>query len=209
MSESKTQSENRSTPSADRFASAIEQIDVTNAADPNRELFAGRELAKEIVYSQRMTEWLSRLEPNASEALRLAVHGQHICRWTIPRESYPMDRVGYLKWRADCKLMHAEKLGEILTSVGYEHSIIERVQSLVKKEHLKADPETQLLEDVVCLVFLENYFAAFSTQHDEAKLIEIVRKTWKKMSERGHAAALGLPLTEETNAIVGKALGAV
>ena len=145
-----------------------------------------------------MTAWLERLAPDASEALRLAARGQHICRWTIPRDSYPMDRAGYLRWRNECKRMHAEKLGEILKEVGYDQATIDRVQSLVRKERLKADPETQLLEDVICLVFLENYFADFSRQHDEAKLIDIVRKTWKKMSPQGHEAALKLPLTDET-----------
>jgi hypothetical protein len=165
-----------------------------------------REVAKEVLYSQRMTDWLAKLMPEATEALRLAAHGQHICRWTIPRESYPLDRVGYLQWRTDCKKMHADKLGEILRAVGYEEATIERVQALVRKEHLKSDPETQLLEDVVCLVFLENYFAEFAREHDEAKLIDIVRKTWKKMSDRGHAAALELPLSTETRKIVEQAL---
>ena len=145
--------------------------------------------------------------PDATEALRFAIRGQHICRWTIPRDSYPMDRPGYLRWRNDCKQMHAEKLSEILRTVGYDDTTIGRVESLVRKERLKADAETQLLEDVACLVFLENYFAEFSREHDEAKLIDIVRKTWKKMSSQGHAAALQLPLTEESRLIVEKALG--
>ena len=104
--------------------------------------------------------------------------------------------------------MHAEKLGEILHSVGYDDVTAGRVQALVRKERLKADPEAQLLEDVVCLVFLENYFADLSRHHDEAKLVDIVRKTWKKMSPRGHQAALQLPLTEGTKRIVERALAA-
>ncbi len=191
---------------SDRFAAAIHKIDEANAADPNREQYQGRQEPKELVYSRRMTQWLQRLAPDASEALRLAVHGQHICRWTIPRDSYPMDRPGYLRWRNDCKRMHAEKLAQILSDVGYDPATIERVQSLVRKERLKADPETQLLEDVVCLVFLENYFADFARQHDEAKLIDIVRKTWKKMSPQGRDAALQLPLSGEARKLVEKAL---
>ncbi len=191
---------------SDRFAAAIQKIDEANAADPNRETSDGRLDPKELVYSGRMTQWLQRLAPDASEALRLAVHGQHICRWTIPRDSYPMDRAGYLRWRNDCKRMHAEKLAQILSDVGYDQATIQRVQSLVRKERLKADPETQLLEDVVCLVFLENYFADFARQHDEAKLIDIVRKTWRKMSKQGRAAALELPLTGDARALVEKAL---
>jgi hypothetical protein len=102
--------------------------------------------------------------------------------------------------------MHAEKLGEIMRDVGYDDAAINRAQSLVRKERLKADPETQLLEDVVCLVFLENYFAEFSRQHDDAKLIDIVRKTWKKMSPRGHQAALQLPLSSDSKRIIEQAL---
>lgn len=189
-----------------KFNAAIAKIDEANAADPNRELFEGRDIAKELLYSKRMTQWLARLAPDASEALRLAAYGQHICRWTIARASYPMDRVGYLQWRNDCKRMHAEKLGVILREVGYDDATIGRVQSVVRKERLKHDPETQILEDVICLVFLENYFAEFSQEHDEAKLIDIVRKTWKKMSPQGHEAALKLPLSNQCRLIVEKAL---
>ena len=185
---------------------AISLIDASNAADPNRESFAGQERPKELLYSRRMTAWLERLEPNASEALRLAAHGQHICRWTIPRTAYPLDRAGYHRWRSSCQQMHAQKLAEILHAVGYDAATIGRVQSLVRKERMKLDPEAQLLEDVVCLVFLENYFAEFAREHDEPKLIEIVRKTWKKMSDSGHQAALTLPLSDDCRRIVEKAL---
>jgi hypothetical protein len=194
---------------SDRFAAAIVRIDAANAADPIQETFQGRQQPKELLYSQRMTDWLNRLEPNASEALQLAARGQHICRWTIPRNSYPMDRPGYHRWRSDCQRMHAEKLGEMLGDVGYDENTIGRVKSLVRKERLKLDPESQLLEDVICLVFLENYFVDFSHQHDEAKLIDIVRKTWKKMSSHGQQAALQLPLSDETKSIVEKALSGV
>lgn len=193
-------------PASDRFAAAIARIDAANATDPNRELFHGVEHPKELLYSRRMTDWLARLVPNASEALRIAAHGQHICRWTVPRSSFPMDRPGYHRWRSSCQQMHAEKLAEILRDVGYDDATIERVRALVRKERLKLDPESQLLEDVICLVFLENYFEEFSHQHDEAKLIDIVRKTWKKMSPVGHQAALQLPLSAETKSIVEKAL---
>lgn len=189
-----------------QFSAAIATIDKANAADPHREFCDGREYAKEVLYSQRMTKWLNRLEPEASEALRLAAHGQHLCRWTIPRDSYPMDRAGYHRWRSDCQRMHAERLGNILREVGYDNSEISRIQSLVRKERLKLDPEAQLLEDVICLVFLESYFADFAKQHDEAKLVDILRKTWKKMSPRGHAAALEIPMNAGLRRIVEKAL---
>ncbi len=169
-------------------------------------MLSGEELPKELLYSRRMSDWLDRLEPNASDVIRLAAHGQHICRWTIPPNHFPMDRPGYHRWRSTCQQMHANKLGEILREIGYDELTVSRVQSLVRKERLKLDPESQLLEDVICLVFLENYFADFSRQHDEVKLIDIVRKTWKKMSLRGQQAALGLPLSAESKAIVEKAL---
>jgi hypothetical protein len=190
----------------DRFTAAISRIDAANATDPNHEIFQGQRQPKELIYSQRMSDWLNRLDPAASEALRLAAHGQHICRWTIPRNSFPMDRPGYHRWRSVCQRMHAEKLAEILRAVDYDEATVNRVQSLVRKEPLKLDPESQLLEDVICLVFLENYFADFSRQHNETKLIDIVRKTWKKMSLRGQHAALQLPLSNETKSIVEKAL---
>ncbi len=189
-----------------KFSVAIAKIDEANAADPHRESFDGQEFPKEVLYSTRMSSWLNRLEPDASEALRLAAHGQHICRWTIPRGDFPMDRAGYHRWRSTCQKMHAEKLGSILREVGYDDETVARVQSLVRKERMKLDPEAQLLEDVVCLVFLENYFAEFAKDHDEAKLIDIVRKTWSKMSDRGHQAALLLALQPETRKIVERAL---
>jgi hypothetical protein len=191
---------------SNQFTAAIAQIDAANAADPNHEMLEGREQPKELLYSQRMTHWLERLSPDASESLRLAAHGQHICRWAIPRGDFPMDRAGYHRWRSTCQRMHAEKLGEIMHAVGYDEATVGRVKALVRKERLKLDPEAQLLEDVVCLVFLENYFADFSRQHDEAKLIDIVRKTWKKMSSAGQQAALQLPLSAESRTIVEKAL---
>ncbi len=138
--------------------------------------------------------------------MRIAAHGQHICRWTIPRADFPMDRAGYHRWRSTCQQMHAEKLAAIMHEVGYDEAMIARVQSLVRKERMKLDPESQLLEDVVCLVFLESYFAEFAKDHDEKKLIDIVRKTWKKMSELGHQAALGISLSPECRRIVEKAL---
>jgi hypothetical protein len=189
-----------------RFAEVIAKIDAANAADPNRVIVDGVEQSKEVIYSKRMSDWLPKLDPNASESLQIAAHGQHICRWTIPRVDFPMDRAGYHRWRSTCQKMHAEKLGEIMRDCGYDDESIARVQSLVRKERMKLDPESQLLEDVVCLVFLENYFADFAKDHDEAKLVNIVRKTWKKMSPQGHAAAMTLPLDEESKRIVGMAL---
>jgi hypothetical protein len=192
----------------DRFRLAIERMDSSNAQDPNSEMAGGVNHPKEQLYSQRMSDWLQRLAPDASEALRLAARSQHIRRWEIPRSSYPMDRAGYHHWRTDLGKFHAETAGTLLRDAGYDAATVSRVQSLIRKERLKADPEVQLLEDVICLVFLENYFAPFSELHDEQKLIGILRRTWAKMSDRGHAAALQLDLPKEKRAIIEKALSA-
>jgi hypothetical protein len=189
-----------------RFETAIARFDAANAQDPKTEMVDGVAHSKELVYARRMSEWLKKLEPNASEALRLAARCQHIRRWTIPRSEYPIGRVGYNQWRTTLRKFHAEAAGEILHDVGYDEATIHRVQDILQKKRLKLDPEVQLMEDVICLVFLEHYFEAFATQHDEDKLVGIVRKTWNKMSPRGHDAALALNISLETLKVVQKAL---
>src|SRR6267143_5197537 len=154
-----------------KFRTAIERFDTANAEDPDGEA---------LIYAQRMSEWLERLAPNASEALKLAARSQHIRRWEIPRNRYPINRAGYHRWRNELAGFHAEVAGKILREVGYGEAMVGRVQSLLRKERLKEDAEAQLLEDVICLVFLENYFADFAKDHDEEKLVRILRKTWKK-----------------------------
>lgn len=190
----------------DKFDRAIAGFDAQNAQDPNRDPQSGR--PKELVYAERMTHWLEKLAPQASEALRLAVRAQHIRRWDIPRDGYPMDRIGYLKWRTDLKHVHAKLAGEILRDTGYDAVTVGRVQSMLRKERLKEDAEAQTLEDVACLVFLENYFADFAKGHDAEKVISILRKTWKKMSPKGQAAALGIDMPKDARALVEKALAA-
>ncbi|MEE9140397.1 MAG: DUF4202 domain-containing protein [Alphaproteobacteria bacterium] len=196
----------RMATSQSRFEAAIAAMDAANAEDSNVAVSEGQEHPKELLYAQQMTRWLERLVPDASEALKLAARSQHIRRWEIARGDYPKDRIGYLKWRKDLQHFHAELAGKILAEAGYDDDTIARVQSLLRKERLKLDPEVQALEDVICLVFLEHYFADFSTQHDEEKVVEIVRKTWKKMSPEGHQAALALKLPPEASALVEKAL---
>ena len=190
-----------------RFQSAIGRFDQANSEDPNREVHEGRQHPKELLYARRMSRWLDQLEPEASEPLRLAVRSQHIRRWEIPREDYPKGRDGYRRWRTDLGRFHAETAGRILQEVGYDETTISRVQSLLRKERLKTDPECQLLEDVICLVFLEFYLQDFAQEHDEEKLINILRRTWKKMSPRGHKAALQLDLPDSLRALVRKAIG--
>lgn len=196
------------TEPSQRLEAALAAFDEANTDDPNRVDAEGLEWPKELLYARQMTRWLERFAPDASEALKLAARCQHIRRWEIPRDSYPRDRVGYLKWRTELKNMHARIAGEILELVGYDANMIARVQSLLKKERLKSDREAQTLEDVVCLVFLENWFAEFSKQHEPDKVIGVVAKTWKKMSPAGHRAALALAedMPRDARALVERAL---
>ncbi|MES2824459.1 MAG: DUF4202 domain-containing protein [Pseudomonadota bacterium] len=183
-------------------------FDTANAQDPNTEMVNGVALAKELIYGQRMSEKLHSFYPDASIALQLAARSQHICRWKIPRSDYPMDRQGYKRWRLDLAAFHGETASEILAANGYNNEIIQRVKDLLLKRSLKRDEEVQALEDVICLVFLEFYMEDFATKHNEEKLIDIIQKTWNKMSTKGHEAALKLPLSQAILTLVGKALSA-
>lgn len=185
---------------------AIKKIDEANSRDPNKETVEGKEWPKELIYAHRMTEWLGKLDPDASEALRLAVRCQHIERWAIQREEYPRTRPGYLKWRNDLKRYHADRAGEILRDTGYPDEVIQKVQDLVMKKGLKTDPEAQKLEDVACLVFLAYYFEDFSRNHSEEKLVRIIKKTWRKMSEKGREMALSLNLSDSAHSLMEKAV---
>ena len=190
----------------DKLARAFHLFDEANGNDPNTEMLDGRSYPKEVLYALRMTEALNTFEPNASEALKLTARCQHICRWEIPRGNYEMNRVGYLKWRQDLKRFHAEKARTILEEVGYGKETIHQVEFLLLKKQLKKNEETQTLEDVICLVFLQHYFEPFALKHDEPKVIDILQKTWRKMSEKGQQAAMKLPFSKEALAIVNKAV---
>lgn len=177
----------------ERFERAIALIDAANAEDPNREIDGGRTWPKELLYSQRMSEMLERYAPEADEAIRLAIRAQHVQRWKSPRSDFPEGRQGYLQWRTGLYRFHAETAGRLLAEAGYDDEVIARVKQAVGKRALKVNPDTQLLEDVTDLVFLEHYMQAFADKHpeyDEAKWLDIVRKTWKKMSARAQAFAL-------------------
>jgi hypothetical protein len=190
-----------------RFAEAICLFDAANAEDPNQEPGPdGQPMPKELLYAQRMSACLAYVAPDAPEAVQLAARAQHIRRWSIPRSDFPLTRPGYHQWRNTLKKYHAELAGQLMQQAGYEPEMIARVQQLLQKQRLQDDPEVQLLEDVICLVFLEYYFLPFAAQHPEEKVIEIVQKTWPKMTERGHALALQLPFSPEALALVTKAL---
>jgi hypothetical protein len=187
---------------SEQFQAAIAAFDAANAEDPT--LVAGQ--PAELLYARRMTDCLNRLYSDADEILHLAARAQHIRRWTIPRSQYPMTRAGYHQWRTALYSFHAETAAEILRKVGYDEQTIARVRSLLRKEKLKTDPQTQKLEDVACLVFLENYFADFAPRHEEEKIIVILRRTWKKMSPHAQEAALKLPLPAQARRLVERAL---
>ena len=182
----------------ERYQAAIAAFDKANAEDPNKEMVNGKEYPKELLYAQRMTEMQERYVPEASEAVKLAVRAQHIQRWKIPRNEFPMDRQGYLQWRTGLYKFHAETAGKLMKEVGYDDEMIERVMTIVSKKGLKVNPETQLMEDVVDLVFIEYYMIGFAGSHpeyDEEKWIQIIKKTWQKMSKRAHEFALAGKIT--------------
>jgi hypothetical protein len=194
--------------SNERFERAMAAIDAANAEDPERALDEdGQPQPAGLLYARRLSDWLNRLAPDAPEALRLAARAQHIRRWHIPRSAYPMDRAGYHRWRSRLYDFHAEQAGQVLQDAGYDDATIARVQSLLRKEKLDCDPDTQTLEDAVCLVFLEREFAEFARGRDESKLLTILQRTWKKMSEQGQRAALALELPAETRRLIEKAIG--
>jgi hypothetical protein len=189
-----------------RFETALALIDQKNAKDPNSYTVEGIEFPKELLYSHRMTRRLLQFNPNASKALQLAARAQHICRWEIARDEYPMDRVGYLKWREQLKKMHASITSEILEKAGFDEEYSKRVTALILKKQLKKNEESQQLEDVICLVFLDYYFEEFAAKHTDEKVIDILKKTLKKMSDKGKEEALKVKYSEKSLSLVKQAL---
>lgn len=179
-----------------RFRDVMSAIDAVNAEDPNLVRIDGQELPAEFVYGHRMSETLDRMDPDASECLQIAARGQHIGRWRVSRKKFPPGRSGYLEWRTRQRECQAKRLGDLMASSGYSAGDVERVGSLIKKKRLKVDADAQMLEDVICVAFLEHYLPGFMSRVDEGKLAAILAKTWKRMSEHGHKHALQLRLPE-------------
>jgi len=188
-----------------RFHQVLRRFDDENARDPNLITIAGTVQPRELFYAQRLTEWVLRLSPEASEALQLAARCQHICRWLIPRNSYPMTRAGYLRWREELKRFHAEKSTEILREAGYPEDIIARVRDLNLKKNFGADPECQLLEDALCLVTLQYQLGDLMDKTEPDKMITILQKTWKKMSPAARREALGLSFSDREKELLSTA----
>jgi hypothetical protein len=190
-----------------RFNRAMALFDAANAEDPNRD--EGQ--PKELLYGQRMSAMIGRFAPDASEAVQLAVRAQHIRRWTVPRDTYPMTKEGYHAWRTGLYTFHADTAGELMREAGYDDAMIARVKKAVGKRGIKVNAETQLLEDIANLVFIEHYmlpFAHSKPEYDEAKWLEIIRRTWGKMSKNAQAFALsgGIKLPQPLVPLITKAI---
>jgi hypothetical protein len=192
--------------SESRFDRAVRAFREVSARDPERLEIGGEARPKELLHSEWLVQWVERVEPAASEALRLAAHCQHIGRYLVPRSTYPEGRIGYLKWRTDLAKAHAARSAEILSGAGYDAATIEAVRLVNLKQGLHRNADVQVMEDALCLSFLEHEFADFAAKHDDQKLIEILVKTWRKMSARGHELALALPLSGRPAALVARAL---
>jgi len=178
---------------SERFEQTISLIDAANREDPNLVDDGDKQWPKELLYGQRMSDMLQRFAPDTDEVARLAIRAQHIQRWKSPRSDYPMDRTGYYQWRTQLYQFHANTVAALMLQAGYEDADIERVKAMVGKKGLKVNPDTQLLEDIANLVFIEHYMLEFAGKHpeySEAKWIEIIQKTWKKMSAAGQSFAL-------------------
>lgn len=194
-----------------RLECALAGIDKANRVDPNNEMLSGEVLPRETIYSLHMTRWLYALEAEPSEMIQIACRAQHIERWKMPRSDYPQGRKAYYEWRQACGRMHGRRAAEIMAGCGYPPEACERVEVIVTKRELRKDPDTQLLEDVACLVFLEKYFAQFyadNAEYDQDKWLRIVRRTWRKMSSTAHDRALVLTgaLPDHLQALLQEAL---
>ena len=189
------------------YAKTLTALDALHAQDPRSAEVEGEPVPRELWHAGRMSAWLERLHDRPDELMHLAVRGQHLQRWTVPRSDYPEGRVGYLTWRRDQGQRAGETTAELMREAGFDDASAEAVERMIRKQGLGRDPGAQAVEDCACLVFLENYFADFSKQIDHDHLIRIVQMTWKKMSPRAHELALGLPMGDEARGLVEEALG--
>lgn len=189
-----------------KFERALELFDDYNSRDPKRYTWNGDVYPQELFFALNVYEWVTKLDPNASEALLLASRCQHIGRWEIPRESYPEGKAGYLNWRSNLAKYHSDIATQLLHKAGYSDDLIEHVRRIVLKQQLKTDPEVQTMENALCLVFLQFEYDEFIEKHDDAKVVRILQKTWGKMTEPGHNAALTLTYSERGKGLIEKAL---
>jgi hypothetical protein len=192
---------------SDRFDAAIAAIDAANADDPFTLEVRGVSRPKELAHAELMTEWVQRLDPEASEAQLIAARAHHLRRWTSPRTSYPEGRAGYLRWRTALKAQHADEVAGILATAGYDPATIEVVQRIIKKQGLGRDPVVQVHEDALCLVFLETQLAATVDQLGDEHMLDVIQKTAAKMSPAGLAEVAAIPMRESDRELIARALG--
>jgi hypothetical protein len=192
----------------ERFAAALRRFDEENSRDPNVQLINGKSVPRELAYSEWLSAWVLRLKPQASEALRLAARSAHLCRWAIGRDTYPSNRAGYLRWREALKQFHAQKVAAILAQAGYSQTVIAHVQGLVSKRAFPSDPESRVLEDALCLVFLEHQLADLAEKNPADKVVNALQKSWKKMTPMAQEIARGLSFEPRERALLDRALSA-
>lgn len=194
-------------PRSERYATAVSLIDSANAEDPNYVEVRGERLPLALAHGRLAAEWIDRLVEDPGDALALAARAHHLRRWEVPRSNYPEGRAGYLRWRRDQKDRHAKEVADLLLAAGYDEATINRVQVLVRRQRLDVESGTQWIEDAACLVFLETQLVDVAGQLDRDHLVEVVRKTARKMSERGLAMVGEVPLGDEARQILADALG--
>ena len=191
---------------SDAYRGAAEAIDAANSADPTSVVVRGVEQPLALAHGRLAAEWIERLVPDADEAVLLAARAHHLRRWEVGRSSYPEGRWGYLRWRRDQKDRHARDVEAILTSAGYGPDAVGPVQSLLRREHVSTDPRAQAVEDAACLVFIETQLDDMIGRLDHARLIEVVRKTARKMSPAALDAVGELTLSDAAKALLADAL---
>lgn len=191
---------------ADRLQAALDAIDAANADDPNRVEVRGVSRPKELAHAELVSQWVSKLDPGASDALRLAARAHHLRRWELPRSDYPDGKAGYHRWRREQQKCHAEQAGRILLAQGYDEADVTRVQAIVRKQGLGRDPEVQVFEDALCLVFIETQFRELADRLGDEKLVDVTRKTLAKMSDAGIARVRELSLSDEDLALIERAV---
>ncbi len=197
------------TPFGPAFERAITAIDAANAQDPNRLSHAGESRPKELVHSELATHWVRQLESDPSEALLLAARGHHLRRWQNPRSEYPEGRAGYLRWRKQLQQRHAQQTGELLRQAGYDDAMVERVGDMIRKRGLGRDPAVQTLEDALCLVFVETQLGDFAARYPDEKVVDVLTKSLKKMSQAGRAAAGSIELPAAERELLARSLAAL
>jgi hypothetical protein len=185
---------------------AIERFKQANAEDPHQLLIDGVNRPRELVRAEQLAAWVFRLNPEPPVPVELAAFCQHLRRWEIPRAEFAAGRLGYLKWRKTLSKFHADTAASIMRDVGVDEDTISAVRRINLKQGLTTDANTTLMEDALCLSFLEHELTEFMNKHDSEKVILVLRKTWQKMSEAGQRAALDLDLPQHARQLVAAAL---